>query len=99
MEEFKMSGISNKVKDYTDGRAACINPISTFDRIREVMNTLFDIKCSQKRKWGYEWYDDVRYGYYDKARREIIKKKPCLAKSVALKCIDELEYLERSERI
>lgn len=92
-----MPRTSNKVKDYTTkSRGACTNTMSTFDTIQEVLNTLFDIRCSTKKKWGYEWYDNARYGYYEKAREELITKPACMAKSVALQCIADLEYLRNA---
>jgi hypothetical protein len=51
-----------------------------------------------KKKWGYEWYDNARYGYYEEARKELITKPACMAKSVALQCISDLKYL-RDEAI
>ena len=54
---------------------------------------MFDIRCSTKKKWGYEWYDLARYGYYDQARAELITKPACMAKSVALQCVSDLEFL------
>lgn len=92
-----MARTSNKVAEYTSkGRGVCTNKMSTFDTIQEVLNTMFDIRCSTKSKWGYAWYDYARYGYYAKAREELISKPACMAKSVALQCISDLEYL-RSE--
>ena len=88
-----MGRISNKVKDYDCARGACNTPMSLFDTIQEVLNTMFDIRCSTKKKWGYAWYDNARYGYYDEARRELITKPACMAKSVALKCVEDLEFL------
>lgn len=89
-----MARMSEKVKDYTSkGKGVCTSPMSTFDTIQEVLNTMFDIRCSTKKKWGYAWYDNARYGYYDEARRELITKPACMAKSVALQCIADLEYL------
>jgi hypothetical protein len=55
---------------------------------------MFDIRCSTKKKWGYAWYDLARYGDYEGARKELIHKPACIAKSVALQCIDDLEYLQ-----
>jgi hypothetical protein len=92
-----MSRISTKISNYTSkARGACTTPMSAFDTIQEVLNTLFDIRCSTKKKWGYEWYDNARYGYYDKAREELITKPACMAKSVALQCIADLEYLRNA---
>lgn len=88
-----MARISNKVRDYEPARGACDTKTSVFDTIQEVLNTMFDIRCSTKKKWGYTWYDNARYGYYDKAREELITKPACMAKTVALKCISDLEYL------
>ena len=89
-----MPRTSKRIAEYTSkGRGACTNTSNTFDTIQEVLNTLFDIRCSQKKKWGYEWYDNARYGYYDKAREELVTKPACMAKSVALQCISDLEYL------
>ena len=89
-----MARISAKVSNYTSkARGTCNNPMNTFDTIQEVLNTMFDIRCSTKKKWGYEWYDNARYGYYDEARKELITKPACMAKSVALQCIADLEYL------
>lgn len=93
-----MPRISNRVKDYAPARGAKGTPMNIFDATQEVLNTMFDIRCSQKKKWGYEWYDNARYGYYDEARKELITKPACMAKSVALQCISDLEYL-REEAI
>ena len=92
-----MARTSQRITDYTSkSRGACTTPMSTFDTIQEVLNTLFDIRCSTKKKWGYTWYDNARYGYYDKAREELITKPACMAKSVALQCIADLEYLRNT---
>ena len=88
-----MGRISEKVRNYEVARGLCNSQRSVFDTIQEVLNTMFDIRCSTKKKWGYEWYDLARYGYYDKAREELVTKPACMAKSVALKCVDDLEYL------
>ena len=88
-----MARISNKVKNYKSGRGACNTKTSVFDTIQEVLNTMFDIRCSTKKKWGYEWYDLARYGYYAEARKELIGKPACMAKTVALKCVSDLEAL------
>ena len=89
-----MARTSAKIAHYTSkARGACTNQMSVFDTIQEVLNTLFDIRCSTKKTWGYEWYDNARYGYYDKARELLITKPACMAKSVALQCIADLEYL------
>ena len=91
-----MARISEKVKAYATakGKCACNTPMSTFDAINEVLNTMFDIRCATKKKWGYEWYDLARYGYYADARRELIGKPACMAKTVALKCVSDLEELQ-----
>lgn len=89
-----MARISEKVKNYSEGKGACNTPMSVFDRMQEVLNTMFDIRCSTKKKWGYNWYDLARYGYYEDARRELIGKPACMAKTVALQCVSELEYLQ-----
>ena len=89
-----MARTSVKVAQYTSkSRGACADKMGTFDTIQEVLNTMFDIRCSTKKKWGYTWYDNARYGYYDKAREELVTKPACMAKSVALQCIADLEYL------
>jgi hypothetical protein len=88
-----MPRISEKVKNYTSGKGACNTTMGVFDTIQEVLNTMFDIRCSTKKKWGYEWYDLARYGYYEDARRELVSKPACMAKTVALKCISDLEEL------
>ena len=88
-----MARISDKVKDYDCARGACNTKMSIFDTIQEVLNTMFDIRCSTKKKWGCTWYDNARYGYYDEARKELITKPACMAKSVALKCVEDLEFL------
>ena len=91
-----MARISAKVKNYVPakGRCDCNTQMSVFDTINEVLNTMFDIRCSTKKKWGYEWYDLARYGYYNEARKELINKPACMAKTVALKCISDLEMLQ-----
>ena len=88
-----MARISEKVKNYESAKGVCNTPMSVFDTIQEVLNTMFDIRCSTKKKWGYEWYDLARYGYYEDARRELISKPACMAKTVALKCVNDLEIL------
>lgn len=89
-----MARTSAKVCGYIPkGKSSCKTKMSAFDTINEVLNTLFDIRCSMKKKWGYEWYDNARYGYYEKAREELVTKPACMAKSVALQCITDLEYL------
>lgn len=94
-----MSRTSERISNYTSkGRGDCTTKINTFDTIQEVLNTMFDIRCSTKKKWGYTWYDLARYGYYAKAREELITKPACLTKSVALQCIADLEFL-RAELI
>lgn len=89
-----MPRISNRVKLYAPAKGKCETKISVFDAMNEVLNTMFDIRCSTKKKWGYEWYDLARYGYYDEARKELINKPACMAKSVALKCVSDLEDLQ-----
>ena len=89
-----MARISEKVKNYTAGKGACNTQMSVFDAMQEVLNTMFDIRCSTKKTWGYEWYDLARYGYYDEARRELVSKPACMAKTVALQCVADLEYLQ-----
>lgn len=92
-----MARTSKKVSEYTPkGRNACTSTMDTFDTIQEVFNTMFDIKCSTKKKWGHKWYDLARYGCYEDARKELISKPACIAKSVALQCVTDLEWL-RSE--
>ena len=88
-----MARVSEKVKNYTSGRGACNTTMGVFDTIQEVFNTLFDIRCSNKKKWGTTWYDLARYGYYEDARKEFITKPACLSKTVALKCVSDLEVL------
>ena len=88
-----MARISAKVKNYTPAKGDCKTQMSVFDTMQEVLNTMFDIRCSTKKKWGYEWYDLARYGYYEDARKELINKPACMAKTVALKCINDLEML------
>ena len=89
-----MARTSARISNYTSkGRGDCTTPMSTFDTIQEVLITMFDIRCSTKKKWGYAWYDYARYGYYDKAREDHIGKPACMAKSVALQCVADLEFL------
>lgn len=88
-----MARISAKVKNYAPAKGNCNTQMSVFDTMNEVLNTMFDIRCSTKKKWGYEWYDLARYGYYAEARKELISKPACMAKTVALKCISDLEEL------
>lgn len=89
-----MARISEKVKNYSAGKGACNTQMGVFDAMQEVLNTMFDIRCSTKKKWGYEWYDLARYGYYEDARRELVGKPACMAKTVALQCVTDLEYLQ-----
>jgi hypothetical protein len=89
-----MARISEKVKNYASAKGSFHTTMSVFDTINEVLNTMFDIRCTMKKKWGYEWYDLARYGYYEDARRELIGKPACVAKTVALKCISDLEELQ-----
>lgn len=88
-----MARISNRVKSYAPAKGASTQ-IGVFDAINEVLNTMFDIRCATKKKWGYEWYDLARYGYYAEARKELIGKPACMAKTVALKCVSDLEELQ-----
>lgn len=88
-----MSRLSEKVRNYAPAKGDCNTAMSVFDTIQEVLNTMFDIRCSTKKKWGYEWYDLARYGYYEEARKELISKPACMAKTVALKCVSDLEIL------
>lgn len=88
-----MARISAKVKNYASAKGAYHTQMSVFDTIQEVLNTMFDIRCATKKKWGYEWYDLARYGYYEDARRELVGKPACMAKTVALKCVSDLEML------
>ena len=88
-----MARISEKVKNYASAKGNCDTQMSTFYAIQETLNTMFDIRCSTKKKWGYEWYDLARYGYYEEARKELIGKPACLSKTVALKCVNDLEML------
>ena len=90
-----MARISEKVKGYASAKGSCNcdTPMSVFDAIQETLNTMFDIRCSTKKKWGYAWYDYARYGYYAEARMELIGKPACMAKTVALKCVNDLEML------
>ena len=93
-----MARMSEKVKNYVPaGKGACKNESTLFDAIQDTLNTLFDIRYSMKKKWGYDWYEWARYGYYAKAREVIIPKPACLAKTVALKCIDDLEMLRKEK--
>ena len=88
-----MARTSNKIAQYTSkARGTCPSQMSAFDTIQEILNTMFDIRCATKKTWGYEWYDLARYGYYEDARRELITKPACMAKTVALKCVADLEY-------
>lgn len=91
-----MARISGRVKNYASakGRSDCNTQIGVFYTIQEVLNTMFDIRCATKKKWGYEWYDLARYGYYEDARKELIGKPACMAKTVALKCVSDLEELQ-----
>lgn len=89
-----MARISKRVKNYAPAKGTCNTQMSVFDTINEVLNTMFDIRCSTKKKWGYEWYDLARYGYYAEARKELISKPACMAKTVALKCVSDLEELQ-----
>ena len=89
-----MPRISNRVKDYQSARGCGGTKMNVFDATQEVLNTMFDIRCSQKKQWGYEWYDLARYGFYDRAKEELITKPACMAKSVALQCIEDLKYLQ-----
>lgn len=88
-----MARISNKALNYTSGKGDCNTTMGLFDEIQEVLNTLFDIRCSMKKKWGYEWYEYARYGRYETARDLLITKPACMAKSVAIQCIDDLQRL------
>ena len=89
-----MARISVKVLNYTPkGRGHCTTTMSTFDTIQEVLNTMFDIRTATQKKWGYTWYEYARYGYYAEARKELVTKPACTAKTVALQCIADLEFL------
>ena len=63
-----MPRLSSKVKNYVPakGRGVCNTKMSVFDAIQETLNTMFEIRCSTKKTWGYEWYD-LANGWYPKA--------------------------------
>jgi hypothetical protein len=88
-----MARISEKVKNYASAKGACNTPMNLFDAIQNVLDTLFDIRFAMKKKWGYEWYEYVHDGFYDSARETVLAQAPCFTKTVALKCIDDLEAL------
>ena len=89
-----MARISESVKNYTTvGKGAYKSEESLFDAIEYILNTLFDIRFSMKKKWGYGWYEDARYGCYNSARSVVNAQKPCFSKKVALQGIDDLEKL------
>lgn len=90
-----MARLSNKVKTYASAKGKCeCTQMGVFEAIQETLNTMFDIRCAMKKKWGYEWYDLARYGYYADARKELIGKPACMAKTVALKCVADLKDLQ-----
>ena len=93
-----MARISNKALNYASGKGDCNTTMGIFDQIQEVLNTLFDIRCSMKKKWGYEWYDYARYGRYEMALDLLITKPACISKSVAIQCINDLQYLQTKMR-
>ena len=88
-----MARVSNRVRNYAPAKGECNTQMSVFETIQEVLNTMFDIRCATKKTWGYEWYDLARYGYYKEARKELVGKPACMAKTVALKCVSDLEKL------
>lgn len=89
-----MSRTSDRIRNYAPAKGECRTQSTAFEAIQECLNTLFDVRCSNKKKWGTDWYDHARYGLYDKAREELITKPACFSKSVALKCIDDLQRLQ-----
>ena len=88
-----MGRLSSKVTNYTRSKGAT-TLMDAFDQQENCYNTLFDIRCEKKKSWGTTWYDRARYGYYDLAREELITKPACLAKTVELQAIDDLEWLK-----
>ena len=89
-----MARTSKRVSNYTPHqKGSCITAMDAFYKVEECLNTLFDIRCETKKKWGCEWYDLARYGYYAEARKQLISKPACMSKTVALKCIKDLEVL------
>lgn len=44
-----MAGISERVKSYSHARGDGGTQMSIFDTIQEVLNTMFDIRCSTKK--------------------------------------------------
>lgn len=89
-----MARISESVKNYTTaGKGVCKNINSIEDEIEHILDTLSSIRYSMKKKWGYGWYEDARYGFYESARSVVIAQKPCFSKTVALQGIDDLEKL------
>lgn len=88
-----MARVSNRVRHYAPAKGECNTQMSVFEAIQETLNTMFDIRCATKKSWGYEWYDLARYGYYKDARKILVTKPACMAKTVALKCISDLEEL------
>ena len=89
-----MARTSKRVANYTPHQKdSCTTAMEAFYKVEECLNTLFDIRCETKKKWGYTWYDLARYGYYAEARKELISKPACTSKTVALKCIEDLETL------
>lgn len=89
-----MSRTSERIRNYAPAKGEHRTQMSAFDAIQDCLNTLFDVRCSNKKKWGTDWYDFATHGCYDKAREELITKPACLSKSVALKCIDDLQRLQ-----
>ena len=89
-----MARMSKKVKNYVPvGKGVCKTEMSLFDAIQYNLNTLFDIKYAMKKAWGDEWYELARYGCYDSACKMLMTKTDCMAKTVAMRAIRDLEVL------
>lgn len=88
-----MARISEKVRNYSRAKGTCNTERAVYEAIQRTLDTMFDIRCSTQRKWGYDWYESAYYGCYDEARKELLSKPCCIAQTVALQCIDDLESL------
>lgn len=89
-----MGRLSNRVANYTGKGKGCSTAMEAFYQQENCYNTLFDLRCEKKKSWGTDWYDYARYGHYAEARKILINRPACLAKTVALQCIEDLEWLK-----
>ena len=90
-----MARVKASVYDWAPkkGKGKCLMDI--YYAAEENKNTLFDIYKTHKN-WGQKWYDLLRVGSYENAKMALIaeKKADGLCFVIAVRCIDDLAYLE-----